>query len=60
MFDVGVRVEIVEPLFDLPIGTKGVIDEDYGTGFMVKWDERPYRDGFDKWTELKYLKAING
>jgi hypothetical protein len=35
---VGKRVCSLVDLPEVPAGTEGVIDEDYGTGVMVAWD----------------------
>jgi hypothetical protein len=56
---VGVRVRSLVGFYQLPKGSVGVIDEDYGSGVMVKWDGINIRDGFDKETELDFLEAIN-
>ena len=45
---VGTRVKSLTAFIDVPVGTEGVIDEDYGTGVMVAWDlpERPLPKGY--------------
>ena len=35
---VGVRVKASRAFVSVPLGTEGVIDEDYGTGVTVAWD----------------------
>jgi hypothetical protein len=35
---VGVRVKAWRAFVSVPLGTEGVIDEDYGTGVTVAWD----------------------
>jgi len=35
---VGVRVRSLVDFSNVPRGTEGIIDEDYGTGIMVAWD----------------------
>ena len=35
---VGTRVRALVEVSDVPKGTAGVIDEDYGRGVMVAWD----------------------
>lgn len=57
-FEVGARVKTLSDLFQLPEGSVGTIDEDYVTGFMVKWDSNGERDGFDKKTELVDLLEV--
>ncbi len=37
---IGVRVRTLWELSSVPKGTEGVIDQDYGDGFMVAWDLR--------------------
>lgn len=54
---VGVRVKSLVDFFELPAGSEGAIDEDYGTGVFIKWD-CGLRDGFDKKTELRFLEKI--
>lgn len=36
---VGTRVVSLVDFCDVPAGTQGVIDEDYGSGVMVAWDQ---------------------
>lgn len=45
---IGQRVRSLRPFSGIPIGTEGVIDEDYGTGVMVAWDlpTRPLPQGY--------------
>lgn len=38
---IGTRVRSLREFAGVPIGTAGVIDEDYGTGVMIAWDEPP-------------------
>lgn len=57
-FYVGCKVRTNRDFFQLPKGATGTIDEDYGTGFMVKWDDYGFRDGFDKQNELQWLERI--
>lgn len=48
---VGARVRARVAFVDVPAGTAGVIDEDYGTGVMVAWDlpGRPLPPGYRAW-----------
>lgn len=48
---VGTRVRANTEFFDVPEGTEGVIDEDYGTGVMVAWDlpSSPLPAGYFEW-----------
>ena len=41
---IGQEVSSTVAFVDVPRGTRGVIVEDYGSGFMVAWDlpDRPY------------------
>ena len=57
---VGIRVKSLVDFTGVPAGTGGVIDEDYGSGVMVKWDLRGeyLRDGFDKYSELSLLEVV--
>jgi hypothetical protein len=45
---VGTRVRVLVEVSDVPKGTAGVIDEDYGRGVMVAWDlpGRPLPRGY--------------
>jgi hypothetical protein len=45
---VGTRVKSNFEFSNVPLGTQGVIDEDYGSGFMVAWDlhGRPLPAGY--------------
>jgi hypothetical protein len=59
----GRKVKSLVDFCNVPKGTTGTIDEDYGTGIMVRWDLdngywKPLRDGFDKESELHYLEII--
>lgn len=49
---VGTRVRSLVEFSGVRKGTKGVIDEDYGTGVMVAWDlpERPLPSGYCAYT----------
>lgn len=49
---VGTRVRANRDFRDVPQGTEGVIDEDYGTGVMVAWDlpSAPLPVGYVEWT----------
>lgn len=42
---------------DVPAGTTGRIEDDYGAGFFVRWDNG-VRDAFDKNRELVWLEAV--
>lgn len=58
---VGVRVRTLVAWPLVPAGTAGVIDHDYRTGVMVRWDIprqgfQPIMDGFSK-KDLKYLEV---
>ena len=59
---VGVKVQTLTAFCDVPYGTTGLIDEDYDTGVMIRWDLphnwKPLRDGFDKETELHHLEVL--
>lgn len=56
---VGTRVRSLVDFNSVPNGTRGIIDEDYGTGVMVRWDDPiALRDGFDKDKELQFLEVI--
>lgn len=48
---VGTPVETLREFVSVPKGTKGVIDEDYGTGIMVAWDlpDRPLPEGYTQY-----------
>jgi hypothetical protein len=48
---VGVRIKSNRTFAGIPVGTQGVIDEDYGTGVTVAWDlpDRPLPDGYTQW-----------
>ena len=35
---IGTRIESLIGFWGVPIGTEGIIDEDYGSGIMVAWD----------------------
>jgi len=45
---VGTRVKALFNFAGVPRNTKGVIDEDYGTGVMVAWNlkDRPLPEGY--------------
>lgn len=45
---IGVRVKSLVDFSEVPKGTEGVIDEDYGTGVMVAWDlpDQPLPRGY--------------
>lgn len=47
-FRVGQRVRSLRAFVDVPKGTEGVIDEDYGSGVMVAWDlpDQPLPAGY--------------
>jgi hypothetical protein len=56
---VGTRVKTLVEFCNVPAGSEGVIDEDYGTGVMVAWDlPHKLRDGFDKESELHFLEKV--
>lgn len=40
---IGQRVKALRQFLGVPLGTEGVIDEDYGTGVMIAWDGPPER-----------------
>jgi hypothetical protein len=58
---VGTQVRANRSFVGVPLGTMGIIKEDYGSGVMVEWIDlegegwEPLVDGFDKQTELQYL-----
>ena len=35
---VGTRIRALREFVSVPLGTNGIIDEDYGTGIMIAWD----------------------
>ena len=35
---IGQRVKTLRAFCGVPLGTEGVLDEDYGTGVMIAWD----------------------
>jgi hypothetical protein len=45
---IGKRVRALLNFADVPRGTEGVIDQDYGTGIMIAWDlpEQPLPQGY--------------
>jgi hypothetical protein len=45
---IGRRVKALLNFADVPKGTEGVIDQDYGTGVMIAWDlpNRPLPPGY--------------
>lgn len=45
---IGQRVRAVRSFYQVPEGTEGVIDEDYGGGVMVAWDlpDKPLPKGY--------------
>lgn len=45
---IGTRVRTLRAWSNVPLGTKGVIDEDYGSGVMVAWDlpDQPLPKGY--------------
>jgi hypothetical protein len=45
---IGVRVKSLVDFAEVPKGTEGVVDEDYGTGVKVAWDlyEQPLPRGY--------------
>lgn len=49
---VGTRVVTLMSWSRVPVGTHGVIDEDYDTGVMVAWDlpDCPLPAGYTAWT----------
>ena len=61
---VGKKVRSLKEFSGIPIGTEGVVDEDYGRGIMVKWTTSQgcvVRDGFgrdDKFDETQWLEVI--
>lgn len=48
---VGQKVKSNRAFVDVPKGTQGIIDEDYGTGVMVAWDlpDRPLPRGYTQY-----------
>jgi len=62
-FQVGDQVRVLREFYLVPSGSRGIISEEYDTGYMVDWDKRDVgydylRDGFNKKTELHYLEKI--
>lgn len=55
----GSCVKCLHDFEDVPAGTTGLINEDYGSGIVVKWDlphrSIPIRDAFAKANELVFL-----
>ena len=47
---IGVKIMSLESYHGVPVGTYGVIDEDYGRGVMVAWDlpEYPLPAGYSQ------------
>ena len=45
---VGAKIVTLETYNGVPVGTYGIIDEDYGSGVMVAWDlpEHPLPPGY--------------
>lgn len=48
---VGVRIYATRAFSGVPMGTQGVIDEDYGSGVIVAWDLQghPLPHGYKKY-----------
>lgn len=48
---VGTRVKSLTPFYGVPLGTEGVIDEDYDTGITIAWDlpNSPLPKGYSKY-----------
>ncbi len=56
---VGTKVRSLREFSGVPEGTVGVIDEDYGSGVMVRWNPPvSLRDGFNKTGELRFLERV--
>ena len=55
---IGNRVRTLVDWPEVPAGTEGVIDEDYGTGVMVAWDlpNRPLPANYEKMHHLTALQ----
>jgi predicted RNA binding protein YcfA (HicA-like mRNA interferase family) len=60
---IGLRVASRVDFVDIPKGTHGIIEQDYGSGFTVRWELPhlliPIRDGFDKSSELIFLEVAS-
>lgn len=53
----GKKVKARRPFVDVPKGTVGQVEEDYGPGFFILW-ANGIRDAFDKSRELVWLEAV--
>lgn len=56
---VGSRIRSLVNFSGVPKGTQGVIDEDYGSGFMVAWDlpKRPLPIGYSHYDEVPAIRS---
>lgn len=61
---IGTRVRSVQPLFAIPIGTEGVIDEEYSlhsgaSGVMVAWSfpDDPLPQGYARYDGRSFLQS---
>jgi hypothetical protein len=48
---VGTRVRSLANFSGVPLGTEGVVDEDYGTGVTIAWNlpDQPLPEGYRAW-----------
>jgi hypothetical protein len=48
---IGRRVRTLRDFANVPKGTEGVIDEDYGSGIMIAWDlpDQPLPSGYSQY-----------
>jgi len=57
---IGTRIVSNRDFADVPKGTVGVIDEDYGTGVTVAWDlpNRPLPSGYHRWNGKPAISQV--
>jgi hypothetical protein len=55
---IGNKVKATRDFVGVPVGSVGMVVEDYGTGITIEWVGGTIRDGFDKQTELHYLEIV--
>ena len=48
---VGTRIRSLANFSGVPLGTEGVVDEDYGTGVTIAWNlpDQPLPEGYRAW-----------
>jgi hypothetical protein len=56
---VGTRVKSNREFSNVPLGTEGIIDEDYGSGVMVAWDlpDHPLPYGYRQWDGMPAIAS---